>query len=152
VSMKLHDRSTQQNTWCVRISQRSGWSIIIKPAHGDVSTPPPILECGAHHVDTREFWWCTWSDTCNNRVVTACHPHITAQGLSRRGLHVWCLKLTHPLLVLGPTGGVAAHTVLPRSTRERERERERGMDNEAAATKAPPRLPSAAPPAAERSA
>jgi hypothetical protein len=43
VSMKLHDRSTQQNTWCVRSSQRSGWSIIIKPAHGCTTFPPLLL-------------------------------------------------------------------------------------------------------------
>jgi hypothetical protein len=32
VGMKLHDSSTHQNTWCVRIAQRTGWSIIIKAA------------------------------------------------------------------------------------------------------------------------
>jgi hypothetical protein len=42
VSMKLQDRSrsTQHNTWCVRISQHTGWSIIIKAAHGCTTVPP----------------------------------------------------------------------------------------------------------------
>jgi hypothetical protein len=43
VSMKLQEIGVPHNTWCVRISQHTGWSIVINAAHGCTTFPPHLL-------------------------------------------------------------------------------------------------------------
>ena len=55
-SMMLHDRSTQHNTWRVRMSQHTGWCIIIKSSSWMHDVSSPTLEYGTstfHHINTR---------------------------------------------------------------------------------------------------
>jgi hypothetical protein len=96
VCMELQDRSTQHNTWCVRISQHTGWSIIIKAAHGCTTFPPHRATCRTPSHRPRHGVFCRRIHKDRYKWLIAALLLVVVQGQRARAqnsMSVWNVQL-----------------------------------------------------------